>query len=66
MTRLREPLQRPLSVGGNLYTPTVDPDGFERVEKQRGKAMSRMWAESREADAALAAALQASAAERSR
>ncbi|HZF97067.1 MAG TPA: hypothetical protein VEY92_02280 [Pseudoxanthomonas sp.] len=62
MTRLEKSLQKVLSVG-NPYTPTVDPDGSERVEKERRKGVSRAWAKLRAGDAGLATAVQASAAE---
>ncbi|HLM52914.1 MAG TPA: hypothetical protein VK325_04835 [Pseudoxanthomonas sp.] len=66
MTRLEKPLQRAPSIGANPSTSTVDPDRFDQIEKERRKGMPQAWAELGDDDAGLAAALQASAAERPR
>jgi hypothetical protein len=63
MTKLEKPLQRALLVGGNPYTPTVDPEELERVEKERRKGTPRAWTESGKGDAGSPATVQASATE---
>lgn len=60
-TPLDKPVRRELLVDDRPYTLTIDPDGLKLVEKGRRNGLSLAWAELVNGDAALAAALQASA-----
>lgn len=60
MTPLDKPLKRELSVGGQNYTLTVDPEGLKLVEKGKRKGLELAWKDLLSGDAGLAAALQAS------
>ena len=60
MTPLDKPLKRELSVGGQNYTLTVDPEGLKLVEKGKRKGLELAWKNLLSGDAGLAAALQAS------
>ena len=64
MTPLEKPIKRELRVGDIAYTLTIDPDGLKLVEKGRRKGIALAWTDVVSGDAALAAALQASVAER--
>lgn len=59
-------MRRELQVGDVLYTLTVTPDGLKLAEKGRRKGVALAWRDLLSGDAALAAALQASVAERRR
>ncbi|WP_372012633.1 hypothetical protein [Pseudoxanthomonas sp. 10H] len=60
MTPLDKPLRRELTIAGQAYTLTLDPDGLKLVEKGRRKGLELRWVELVNGDAALASALQAS------
>ena len=64
MTPLDKPLRREVSVAGQAYTLTLDPEGLKLVEKGRRKGLELKWVDLVNGDAALAAALQASIAGR--
>lgn len=64
MTPLDKPLRRELRIGEQTYTLTIDPDGLKLVEKGRRKGTELKWVDLVSGDAALAAALQASVAQR--
>lgn len=61
MTRLDKPLRRELEIRERLYTLTIDPDGLKLVEKGHRNGQLLSWNDLISGDAALAAALQASA-----
>lgn len=61
MTKLDKPLRRELTVGEKAYTLTIDPDGLKLVEKGRRNGLELKWSDLANGDAAVAAALQASA-----
>lgn len=63
-TPLDKPLRRELVVGEQAYTLTIDPTGLKLVEKGRRNGVDVRWAYLVSGDAALAAALQASTADR--
>lgn len=63
-TPLDKPLRRELVVGEQTYTLTIDPTGLKLVEKGRRNGVDVRWADLVSGDAALAAALQASTADR--
>jgi hypothetical protein len=60
MTPLDNPLKRELTVAGQAYTLTVDPDGLKLVEKGKRNGVELAWKDILSGDAGLAAALQAS------
>jgi hypothetical protein len=60
MTPLDKPLKRELTLGGQAYTVTIDPDGLRLVEKGKRKGLALTWKDLLSGDAGLAAALQAS------
>lgn len=60
-TPLDKPVRRELLVDDKPYTLTIDPDGLKLVEKGRRNGLSLAWADLVNGDAALAAALHASA-----
>jgi hypothetical protein len=63
-TPLDKPLRRELRLGEQAYTLTIDPTGLKLVEKGRRHGVDVRWADLVSGDAALAAALQASTADR--
>jgi hypothetical protein len=60
MTPLDKPLKRELTLGSQVYTVTIDPDGLRLVEKGKRKGLALTWEDLLSGDAGLAAALQAS------
>ncbi|WP_312965424.1 hypothetical protein [Stenotrophomonas indicatrix] len=60
MTPLDKPLRRELTIAGQAYTLTLDPNGLKLVEKGRRKGLELRWEDLVSGDAALASALQAS------
>lgn len=64
MTLLDKPLRREVLIEGKPYTLTLSPDGLKLVEKGRRKGLNLAWSALVSGDAALAAALQASLADR--
>jgi hypothetical protein len=60
MTPLDKPLKRELTVAGQAYTLTLDPDGLKLVEKGKRNGLELTWKDILSGDAGLAAALQAS------
>jgi hypothetical protein len=60
MTPLDKPLKRELTVAGQAYTLTVDPNGLKLVEKGKRNGLELAWKDILSGDAGLAAALQAS------
>ena len=63
-TPLDKPLRRELVVGEQAYTLTIDPTGLKLVEKGPRNGVDVRWSDLVSGDAALAAALQASTADR--
>lgn len=62
MTPLEKPLRRLIAMGDKAYTLTIDPQGLKLVEKGHRKGLALLWTDLVNGDAALAAALNASAA----
>ena len=62
MTKLDGPLKREIEIGGELYTVTIDPEGFKLVAKGKRKGIEMTWESLVSGDAVLAAALNASVA----
>jgi hypothetical protein len=62
MTKLDKPLRREVDIGGKAYTLTIDADGLKLTEKGHRNGISLAWKDVVGGDAALASALQASAA----
>ncbi|WP_303635630.1 MULTISPECIES: hypothetical protein [Stenotrophomonas] len=60
MTPLDKPVRRAVTIDGQEYTLTIDPDGLKLVEKGRRNGLQLRWSELVSGDAALATALQAS------
>lgn len=60
MTPLDKPLKRELTVAGQAYTLTLNPDGLKLVEKGKRNGLELTWKDILSGDAGLAAALQAS------
>lgn len=60
MTPLDKPLRRELTIAGQAYTLTLDPNGLKLVEKGRRKGLELRWEDLVSGDAALASGLQAS------
>ena len=60
MTPLDKPLKRELTVAGQAYTLTLDPEGLKLVEKGKRNGLELTWKDILSGDAGLAAALQAS------
>jgi len=60
-TRLEKPLKREFEIDGKPYTLTIAPDGLKLVEKGRRNGLELAWKDIVSGDAALAAALNASA-----
>lgn len=61
MTKLDKPLRREVDIGDKAYTLTIAPEGLKLVEKGHRKGIELAWSALVGGDAALAAALQASA-----
>ena len=59
-TKLDGRLKRELSLGGNLYTLTISPDGLSLVPKGKRRGYDLAWIDLVSGDAALATALNAS------
>ena len=64
MTPLDKPLRRELTLGEQAYTLTLDPTGLKLVEKGRRNGVEVRWADLVSGDAAIAAALQVSTADK--
>ena len=64
MTPLDKPLRRELRIDDRTWTLTIDPLGLKLAEKGRRNGVVLAWADLVAGDAALAAALQASLADR--
>lgn len=60
MTPLDKPVRRAVTIDGQEYTLTIDPDGLKLVEKGHRNGLQLRWSELVSGDAALATALQAS------
>jgi len=60
ITKLDGELKRQLSIGGNDYTLTLSPTGFNLALKGRRKGLEVSWADLVSGEAALATALNAS------
>jgi hypothetical protein len=65
-TKLVEPLKREIEIDDVPYTLTITPRGLSLVVKGRRKGYQLQWGALVSGDAALAAALNASLAEKSR
>jgi len=63
-TPLDRPLKRELDIGGVKYTLTLTPEGFKLVPKGARKGYEVSWQAVVSGDAALAAALNASLAQK--
>ena len=63
-TPLDKPLKRELDIGGIKYTLTLTPEGFKLVPKGGRKGYEISWQAVISGDAALAAALNASLAQK--
>jgi hypothetical protein len=59
-TPLDSVLKRELTIGGELYTLTISPEGFSLTVKGRRNGLDIAWADLVGGDAALATALNAS------
>ena len=59
-TPLDKPLKREVTVGGTLYTLTIDPEGLRLVQKGKRKGIDLTWEALVGGDAALAVELRAS------
>ncbi len=59
-TRLESPLKREITVAGEAYTLTIDPDGLKLVRKGRRKGYELSWQSLVSGDEAIATALNAS------
>jgi len=57
---LDKPLKREVTVGGTVYTLTVDPEGLRLVQKGKRKGIELTWEGMVGGDAALAVELRAS------
>lgn len=62
MTPLQKTLKRALNIGGRDYVITLSPDGLKLVPKGKRKGLELKWEALVSGEAALAVALQASAA----
>jgi hypothetical protein len=60
-TKLDKQLKRELEIDGKPYMLTIAPDGLKLVEKGRRNGLEMSWKDIVSGDAALAAALNASA-----
>lgn len=61
MTKLDKPLRREVQIGDKAYTLTIAPEGLKLVEKGHRNGLELAWTDLTDGDAALAAALNASA-----
>jgi len=61
VTKLDKPLRRELQIAGEPWTLTIGPKGFKLVRKGRRKGLELEWKDIVSGEAALAAALNASA-----
>jgi len=59
-TPLDKPLKREVTVGGTVYTLTIDPEGLRLVQKGKRKGIDLTWEGLVGGDAALAVELRAS------
>ena len=59
-TPLDKPLKREVTVGGTIYTLTIDPEGLRLVQKGKRKGVELTWEAMVSGDAALAVELRAS------
>jgi hypothetical protein len=59
-TPLDKPLKREVTVGGTVYTLTLDPEGLRLVQKGKRKGIELTWKGMVGGDAALAVELRAS------
>jgi hypothetical protein len=59
-TPLDKPLKREVTVGGTVYTLTIDPQGLRLVQKGKRKGIELTWEGVVGGDAALAVELRAS------
>ncbi|MFL5383816.1 MAG: hypothetical protein ACJ8GN_14950 [Longimicrobiaceae bacterium] len=59
-TPLDKPLKREVTVGGTVYTLTIDPEGLHLVQKGKRKGIDLTWEGMVNGDAALAVELRAS------
>lgn len=60
MTKLDKPLKRELSIKGEPYVLTIEPERFKLVLKGRRKGLEFAWQDLVSGEAALAVALNAS------
>jgi len=60
MTKLEKPLKRELSIKGQPYMLTIDPEGFKLTPKGKRKGQQLAWSDLVSGEAALAVALHAS------
>lgn len=63
MTLLDKPLRRELEIADHRYTLTIDPVGLKLTLKGHRKGVDINWKDLLNGDAAIAAALRASAAQ---
>ena len=59
-TPLEKSLKREVTVGGTVYTLTIDPEGLHLVQKGKRKGIDLTWEGIVGGDAALAVELRAS------
>ena len=59
-TKLRTPLRREVTIGGDPYVVTITNDGFKLVPKGKRKGRELAWRDLVSGEAALAIALNAS------
>ena len=60
-TKLDKPIRREIAIEDKAYTLTIDGDGLKLVEKGRRNGQELRWKDLVGGDAALSAALKASA-----
>jgi hypothetical protein len=60
MTKLEKALKRELTINGNPYILTIDPEGLKITVKGRRKGVELAWADLISGQSALAVALNAS------
>jgi hypothetical protein len=61
MTKLEKAIRRSLTIGDIEYTVVIDPAGLKLTEKGKRNGVFLKWSDLVSGDAALAAALQATA-----
>jgi hypothetical protein len=61
MTRLDKPLRREITIDDKAYTLSIEPLGMKMAQKGHRKGVELSWKDLVSGDAALAAALRASA-----